>query len=303
MEISRRKCARIAGGSVLSATGLTGQPRRVTAQQVVEQIQKNQGAPWQAETLDGFKSGEPSTEVSGIATTAMATMDVLSRAAREKRNLVITLEPVFFSRTDGQGPAAAPPAGGRGMAGVSPEDPVLLAKKEFIQKNGLVVFRYSDNWRNRKPDPFATGLAQILGWTKFQANGDPLRYEIPGMTIEALAAELASRLKARAGIRVTGDPKTRVRKIAMLPGVSPLAATMKVMPDCDLVVAGETREWESVEYAQDAVAAGQKKGLIMLGRVLSEEPGMSVCAEWLKKLIPGTPVRWLPAGDPYWRPA
>ena len=30
---------------------------------------------------------------------------------------------------------------------------------------------------------------------------------------------------------------------------------------------------------------------------------MNVCAEWLKKLIPEVPVRWLPAGDPYWRPA
>src|SRR6185436_13823997 len=105
-------------------------------------------------------------------------------------------EPVFFSRTDGQGQAAGAPAGGRGMAGASPEDPVFVAKKEFIQKNGLVVFRFSDNWRNRKPDPFATGLAQTMGWTKHQAGGDPLRYDIPAITIGALAEGLATRLKA-----------------------------------------------------------------------------------------------------------
>ena len=89
----------------------------------------------------------------------------------------------------------------------------------------------------------------------------------------------------------------------MLPGLSALAATVTALPDSDLVLAGETREWESVEYAQDAVASGQKKGLIMLGRVLSQDPGMNVCADWLKKLVPEVPVRWLPAGDPYWRPA
>jgi hypothetical protein len=233
----------------------------------------------------------------------MATMDVLNRAAREKTNLVLTLEPVFFGRTDGQGAAAASTAGGRGMAGVGPEDPVLLAKREFIEKNGLVVFRFTDHWRSRKPDPFATGLAQTMEWTKYQADGDPLRYNIPSVTIGALAESLATRLKARAGIRVVGDSRSMVRRIAMLPGVSALAATMKTLPDCDLVLAGETREWESVEYAQDCLAAGQKKGLIMLGRVLSEEPGMNVCAEWLKKLIPEAPVQWLPAGDPYWRPA
>jgi hypothetical protein len=78
---------------------------------------------------------------------------------------------------------------------------------------------------------------------------------------------------------------------------------LKTLPDSDLVLAGEVREWESVEYAQDAVAAGQKKGLVMLGRVLSEDPGMNVCAAWLKTVVPDLPARWLPAGDPYWRPA
>jgi putative NIF3 family GTP cyclohydrolase 1 type 2 len=299
MAISRRQFSWLSGASFLTATGATAQQRHITAQEVLERIQKNLGVPWQTETLDGFKSGEPSTEVSGVGVTAMATMEVLSRAVREKTNLVVTFEPVFFGRMDG----ASAPAAGRGMVGITPDDPVFLAKKEFIQKNGLVVFRFYDNWRSRRPDPFATGLAQIMGWTKYQAGGNALQYEIPSITIGALAEGLRTRLKARAGIRVVGDARTRVRRIAMLPGVSPLASTMKALPDSDLVLAGEVREWESVEYAQDAVAAGQNKGLIMLGRVVSEEPGMNVCADWLKSLIPEAPVRWLPAGDPYWRPA
>jgi len=303
MAISRRQFAHLSGASLVSAAGLTAQRRPFTAQQVLEQIRKSLGAAWQPETLDGFKAGEPSTEVSGVATTAMATMDVLSRAVREKTNLILTLEPVYFSRTDAQPQATPSPGGGRGVAGINPEDPVFLAKKEFVQKNGLVVFRLYDNWRNRKPDPFATGLARTMGWTKYAAAGDPLRYDIPAVTIQALSESLATRLNARAGIRVVGDPQSRVRRIAMLPGVSPLAATVKALPDCDLVLAGETREWESVEYAQDTVASGQKKGLIMLGRVLSEDPGMNVCADWLKTVIPELPVRWLPVGDPYWRPA
>jgi len=300
MAISRRQFAHLTGLSMVSAAKLTAQRRQLTAQQVVELVKSSLSVPW-TEGLDGFRAGEPSTVISGVATTAMATMDVLSRAVRERTNLVFTLEPVLFSRTDGLSPAAPSPAGGRAMTGVSPEDPVVLAKNDFLRKSGLVVFRFSDNWRARKPDPFATGLAQTMGWTKYQASGDPLRYDIPAVTIGALAESLATRLKARAGIRVVGDPQSRVRRIAMLPGVSPLAATMKALPDCDLVLAGETREWESVEYAQDTIAAGQKKGLIMLGRVLSEEPGMNVCADWLKKLTPEVPVHWLPAGDPYWR--
>jgi hypothetical protein len=30
---------------------------------------------------------------------------------------------------------------------------------------------------------------------------------------------------------------------------------------------------------------------------------MNVCADWLKALVPEVPVRWMAAGDPYWRPA
>jgi putative NIF3 family GTP cyclohydrolase 1 type 2 len=189
------------------------------------------------------------------------------------------------------------------QAGVTTDDPVYTAKKEFIRKNGLVVWRFTDHWRGRKPDPFATGLAGVLGWTRYQVGDDVFRYDVPAVTLTALADDLAKRLKARAGIRVVGDPQTRVRRIALLPGLSTLAAAMKSLPECDVLLAGETREWESVEYAQDTVASGQKKGMIMLGRVMSEEPGMNVCADWLKALVPEVPVRWMAAGDPYWRPA
>lgn len=286
-QFSRRRFARLAGTAALAGPPLLAQGSPLTAQQVVDRIQKNVGVPWQAQSLDTFKAGDPATPVTGIATTGMATMDVLTRASKDKANLVVTLEPTFFGRQDAQ------------TAG----DPVYAAKQDFIQKNGLVVWRFTYHWRSRKPDPFAAGLARVLGWTRYQVGDDVFRYDVPAVTLTALATDLAKRLKARAGIRVIGDPQTRVRRIALLPGVSTLAAAMKSLPECDVLLAGETREWETVEYAQDTVASGQKRGMIMLGRVLSEEPGMSICADWLKALIPEVPVRWMAAGDAYWRPA
>jgi hypothetical protein len=298
MELSRRRFAQLAGTTALAAPSLTAQPATITAQRAVDRIQKNAGTPWRADSLDTFKAGDPATPITGIATTAMATMDVLTRASKEKANLIVTLEPVYFGRLDAQ-----PTSGGRGQAGVGPDDPVYTAKKKFIQDNHLVVWRFSDHWRTRQPDPFATGLARTLGWSKYQVDDDPTRYDLPAVTLGSLVGDLAKRLNARAGIRVVGDPQSRVRRIALLPGVSPLAAAMKILPACDVLLAGETREWESVEYAQDTVASGQQKGLIMLGRLLSQDPGMNVCADWLKTLVPEVPVHWLPAGDPYWRPA
>jgi putative NIF3 family GTP cyclohydrolase 1 type 2 len=300
-QISRRHFAQLAGAVALAVPPLAGQRVRLTAQQVVDRIQKNVGTPWQAQTLDTFKAGDPATVVTGIATTAMATMDVLTRAAKQNINLIVTLEPTFFGQLDAQ-PAPAT-RGGRGQNGVSPDDSVFVAKREFIDKHGLAVWRFTDHWRIRKPDPFAAGLAAALAWSQYQVGDDPLHYDLPTASLASLAETLKKRLKADAGIRVIGDPQTRVRRIALLPGVSPLAATMKNLPDADVILAGETREWESVEYAQDTVAAGRKKGMIMIGRVLSEDPGMSVCAEWLRTFVHEAPVHWLPTPDPYWRPA
>jgi hypothetical protein len=180
---------------------------------------------------------------------------------------------------------------------------LYLAKKELIAGKQLVVLRFTDHWRARKPDPLAVGLGKTLDWTRHQVGDDPSRYDLPSSPLASLADYLKKKLNARAGIRVIGDPQTRVRRVAVLPGLSPLPAAMKSLPDSDVVLAGETREWESVEYAADTVAAGHKKGFIMVGRVLSEDPGMNLCAEWLKSFVSEVPVRWLPAGDPYWRPA
>ena len=55
-------------------------------------------------------------------------------------------------------------------------------------------------------------------------------------------------------------------------------------------------------YARDVVFSGAKKGLILVGRIVSEEPGMDACATWLKTVVPEVPVRHIAAGDPYWRP-
>jgi len=308
MQLNRRQFASAAGAVLIAARPSASQNTPLTVTLAMDRIRQNIGVTWKESTIDGVKAGDGNASVSGVAVTAMATMDILARAAREKTNLIVSLEPVYFSHNDGPAPPNPQTAGGRGggggrgAGGIAPDDPVFLAKKDFTAKNGLAVIRLSDHWRLRTPDPFALGLAQTMNWTRYRAGSDT-RYDIPGITIGTLAETLANKLNVRAGIRVVGDPQTQVSRIGLLPGVSALAASVKVLPECDVIVAGETREWESVEYAQDAVAAGQKKGLIMLGRVVSEEPGMNLCADWLRTLLPDVSVRWFSSGDPYWRPA
>lgn len=270
----------------------------ITAEAVIERLRKNIGVGWKTDTVDGVKAGDPSTPAKGIVTTSMATMAVLQQAVKAGANMVITAQPTFYARAD----VPTPPAG-RGSTQPAPPDRVFAAKDEFITRNGLVIFRLSEHWRQRQPDPLVQGMAAALRWSKYASAADPQRFEMPALPLDALAGNVKSALRSRGGIRVLGDPGTMVQRVGLLPGTTPIQAALKMMPNVDVIVAGEVREWESVEYARDKVFAGEKKGLILVGRVVSDEPGMNVCADWLKTFVTEVPVRHVPAGDPYWRPS
>jgi putative NIF3 family GTP cyclohydrolase 1 type 2 len=326
-ELSRREfTALVATGAVaarvasLDARGGRQASPAITAQEIIERIRKNIGVDWKAETIDTLKAGEPATVVTGVVTTSMATLDVLQQAVMAGANFVITAQPTFYSRSDSRTPPAG--RGGLGRAGAAaaggaapgasavppvpvtplPADPVFAGKNDFINRNALVVFRLSEHWKLRKPDPIGQGLGIALGWTKYQVGVDTLRYDIPSMTLEALASRVKQSLGIRAGLRVIGDRQLRVQRVGLLPGTTPIQASLALLPTVDVVIAGEVREWESATYAQDVVYAGGRKGFLTTGRVVNEEPGMGVCATWLKTIVPEVPIRHISAGDPYWRP-
>ncbi len=306
--ISRRKFV------ALTATGIATAPlammakptgSSVTAQEVFDRIRKNIGVDWKPDTIDGFKAGDPATRVTGIATTSLATLNVLDRAMKAGANLIVTSEPTFFSRADTPTPPVRRAFGRQAAQSEAPEtppppDPVFTGKDEFIRKHKLIVIRLSDHWGLRKPDPFALGLADVLGWPK--PEGDAAHISIPETSLEALVTHVKKSLNSRGGMRIVGHPELKIRKVAFLPGSTPIQASIAALPGVDVIVAGEVREWETVEYVRDTVALGGKKALVLVGRVVSEDPGMKVCAQWLKKIVPEAKSTWVSAGDPYWRP-
>ncbi len=72
------------------------------------------------------------------------------------------------------------------------------------------------------------------------------------------------------------------------------------MDRVEVLLVGETREWETVEYAADAVTEGRKKALIVIGHVPSEQAGMDECARWLKTFITGVPIEFVATKQPFW---
>jgi hypothetical protein len=248
-EFSAMMAAGLISGRLPSPLAHFGyaETRAISIDEILDRIKRNIGVEWRTETVDTVKAGDPSREATGVVTTAMATLPVLQQAAARGANLIITSEPTFYSRADvriaragrGGGPGAAAP----GAPGGEAPDPIFDAKNALIDERGLVIFRLSDHWRMRRPDPFSQGFAQTLGWTSYGSPGDPSRYEIPATTLEVLASTLKRALGARGGIRVVGERSTPIRRVAVLPGTTPITSALETLPTADVVIAGEVREW------------------------------------------------------------
>jgi len=259
----------------------------LTARDVVARIKQNIGVPWTEPTVDTFKDGDPATPVTGIAVTMMATFDVLQRAAARGANLVITHEPTFYDHFD---------------VLEGEHDSVTAAKRAFIREHRLVVVRMHDHWHRRRPEPMATDLARVLGWERYRGESEWL-YRVPETTLAELALTIRRRLPAPT-LRVVGDSALRVTQIGLSPGAAGFARHRQLLQqdNVEVLVIGEAHEWETVEYVADAVTAGRKKALIILGHVRSEQDGMEEFARWLGTFVKEVPVSFVPTADPFWAP-
>jgi putative NIF3 family GTP cyclohydrolase 1 type 2 len=262
----------------------------LTAREVVKRIQEQVGVPWKSETVDTFKAGDPDTKVTGIAVTMMATFDVLQRAAASGNNLVITHEPTFYNHLDQTDQIPQ-----------KENDPVLADKLAFIKEHNLVVWRFHDHWHARNPDGIEAGMARALGWEAFQDKQNQYLFTIPETTLEKLAAYLKNRLQLHA-MRVVGDPALRITRVALAPGSPGMQKEIRAleMPDIQVLITGESREWETVEYTADAASEKKQKALIILSHVPSEQAGMEECTRWLKTFFPEIPIEFVPTAQPFW---
>jgi putative NIF3 family GTP cyclohydrolase 1 type 2 len=278
---------------VVAMRGLStaAQEKQPTAREVIAAIQEHVGVPWKTETMDTFKAGNPETRVTGIAVTMMATLDVLQRAAAKGQNLVITHEPTFYNHLDRP-------------EGMDENDAVWKEKREFIEKNGLVIWRFHDHWHQRKPDGILVGMVQALGWEKYQSAENPHLFTVPETTLEKLAADVAKRLETPV-LRVVGNPEMKVTKLALSPGSAGFQRETHALEldNVEVLLVGETREWETVEYAADAVTEGKRKALIVIEHVPSEQAGMEECARWLKTFVKDVPIEFVATKQPFWTPA
>jgi putative NIF3 family GTP cyclohydrolase 1 type 2 len=286
----RRTCPLLLSFFLNGFSTASAQDRALTAREVIQRIQEHVGVPWQKETVDTFKAGDPDTKVTGIAVTMMATFDVLQRAAASNANLIITHEPTFYNHLDDLKEIPQ-----------KENDAVLSEKLAFIKEHHLVVWRFHDHWHRRTPDGIEAGMTHALGWETFQDKQNQYLFTIPEITLDKLAAELKTRLELHT-MRVVGDPQMKITRVALSPGAAGMQREIGALenPDIQLLITGESREWETVEYAADAVSEKKNKALIVLGHIPSEQAGMEECTRWLKTFVSEVPVKFVPAAQPFW---
>jgi putative NIF3 family GTP cyclohydrolase 1 type 2 len=257
-----------------------------TIQDVIDRIlQDIPGAPL-ADTVDTFKSGDPSQEVNGIVTTFLASYDVIQRAAELGANFIITHEPTFYNHLD--------------ETDWLKNDPVYQTKRALLEDNGIVVWRFHDHWHMHRPDGITTGVVRMLGWEAYLPDDTIPLFTVPKTTVGSLAAELKAKLGI-ATVRVVGDLAMPCRRVGLMVGAAGGTWQIGFMggQEMDVLVSGEIHEWETCEYVRDTIAQGRKLALIVIGHANSEEPGMAYLVDWLRERFPDLPITHVPVGDPF----
>jgi putative NIF3 family GTP cyclohydrolase 1 type 2 len=258
-----------------------------SAEAIIETIINHTGSPAIPNTVDIIKAGDPKTDVSGIITCMFATMNVLRQAVEKNCNLIIVHEPLFYNHLDETKQLI--------------NDPVFQEKKKYISDHKLVIWRFHDYIHSMKPDGIMTGMVSKLGWDKYVVNGNLSQFLLPETTLNDLLKYLKKIFPENA-FYVVGDPDLKVKNVRLAPGAPGSSYHIKLLEDSnvDVVLAGESPQWETYEYMRDAVDQGRKKAIIFLGHISSEQAGMDYCARWLKGFIKVIPVYYVESGPSFW---
>lgn len=250
------------------------------AQELADFMAAAAPAPRGKKTCDGFKAGDPDTELSGIGVTWMVTMPIIHQAVQAGINCLITHEPTFYNHWDD----------------LHASDGLASAKQRLIAQQGLVIYRLHDGWDVYPVDGILDSWARLLGWSEeIGFDGAHKVYHLPPITLHDLALHVKTEM-ALAAIRYHGDPARSITKTVLGVGawgqIDDVRAALALGADC--LVTGETCEWQALRYAEDAGL-----GMIVAGHINSENPGLRNLAAFIRGRLPIRPVVFLDAGEPY----
>lgn len=259
---------------------------------------------------DGYKSGNPEVECTGVVSALVPTVEVIRKTAELGCNFLYVHEPSYYSTPDYPD----------WRAGFKNE--VYEEKRELLEQYGIAIWRDHDHTHAHKPDGIFAGVIKYLGWEQYRINSDEegmtMYFEFPDMTVGKMNTLLKEKLSLN-GIRYIGNSEDKLKKVAivghLLPNIFehqpttgnefvPEIATeiIRIMEedDVDAIIPGEVIDWTVMSYIRDAVQLGKAKAAFNVGHFNWEELGMRYAADWIPEVIDhAVPVYYVPSEDIY----
>jgi putative NIF3 family GTP cyclohydrolase 1 type 2 len=281
----------LAGTSILmTLPGLSrarGFLETFTVKQVIDIILKEiPNAPF-PKTVDQLRSGSMDQEVTGIVTTMFPTIEVIERTAKAGANFIIAHETPFYNNQD--------------ETDWLQQDDAYHYKIALLNKYNMAIWRFHDYWHSHKPDGIIMGNLIKLGWEKYFDANTPRLLTLPtAMSLQSIVSLTKGKLGIPS-VRVIGNVKQECKTIYLAFGYMDsrmqIGALQQYKPD--LILSGETREWETVERVRDGQLMGQKTALLVLSHSASEEAGMEFAAKWLQPKVPGVKITHIASTNPF----
>lgn len=246
----------------------------ITVQMVLDRLIEPVGQL--EKTVDTLKSGRLDAEVRKVAVVFMTTYAAIKQAVESGVDLIITHEPTYYNHMDE----------GEWLSG----NPVYEKKRALIEESGIAIFRLHDYVHSYQPDGILIGMLKQLEWESYSSPEELRLLTLPSGEVHTVRT-IAAHLKSKLGIEsmlVAGDLNLPVKRMGLLPGASGGRSHIQFLgsQDIDLLIVGETNEWETNEYVRDAADMGFAKALIVTGHQKSEEAGMQTVVEMLHEAFP-----------------
>lgn len=257
---------------------------------------------------DGYKSGNPNVECTGIVSALVPTIEVIQKCIALNCNLLYVHEPSYYSTPDYPDWRA------------DFQNKVYEEKRALLEQHNITIWRDHDHIHAHKPDGIFTGVIKYLGWEKNLIKQEEMTYlfQFESMTVETMNEILKEKLSLH-GIRYIGNPKDTIKTVALvghlIPNIwehhsikegnyAPEYATQVIKlletKEVDAIIPGEVIDWTVLSYIRDAVHLGKSKAAFLVGHFNLEELGMKYAAEHLSKLLnESIPVHYVPSKDMY----
>lgn len=259
----------------------------ITVKQVIDIILKEiPNAPFPT-TVDQLRSGSMDQQVTGIVTTMFPTLEVIEKTAKAGANFIIAHETPYYNNQD--------------ETDWLRDDDAYKYKIELLNKHQIAIWRFHDYWHSHKPDGIIMGNLIKLGWEKHYDPDNQRILTLPKpMSLKSIVT-LAKEKMVIPSVRVVGNLNQPCSTIYMAFGYMDsrrqIAAIQEFKPD--VILSGETREWETVERVRDGMLMGQKTSLVVLSHSVSEEAGMEYAAKWLQPKVSGVKIMHIASTNPF----